>query len=433
MESTVTYYLWAIGICFFGSCFFSAAETALTTLSPVQCERLATSRSWFNRSISLWVKFPHRLLATNLVGNTLVNMAAATMTTVFVATYYPFISIVWVTSGLTLMILIFGEIAPKMIARSMPEQIAPFACRVLIGLNFLFYPVTFIITNMIKGMMKSFGVIIQTKRFIRSQDIEYMVDLAQRDGSLERDKTRILTSIFEFSKRRVKDIMIPRDQMSSISVEATLLEVLDIVRRDNHTRYPVYKSNLDRIIGFFHARDLFGALKAYGFTDSERAKIKSFSLRTCLRRAFFVSEHSMISRVLNEMKSNRIHLAIVKDEWGTVVGLVTLEDILEEVFGDIEDEHDDFVQRPIVDMYGTGIEVDGSISLLDLKSRYEVNIEEAESYSTLNGFLQHYAGHQHISTKMIIIWRNYVFSLLVVAEGEIEKVRITQNPDEERD
>jgi putative hemolysin len=154
-------------------------------------------------------------------------------------------------------------------------------------------------------------------------------------------------------------------------------------------------------------------------------------LRTCLRRAFFVSEAMMISRVLNDMKSSRIHLAIVKDEWGNVVGLVTLEDILEEVFGEIEDEHDDQVSKPVVDMFGAGVELDGGELIVDLQSKYGIELETSESYSTLNGFLQHYATHQHLTPKTVIIWRQYVFSILSVKDGEIEKVRITEIPHAE--
>jgi putative hemolysin len=280
--------------------------------------------------------------------------------------------------------------------------------------------------------LRTIGILVPSQKTVKSQDIESLITMARRQGVIPRDKSKILHSVFQFSKRRVKEIMISKERISALSVDASLLQVLDLVRQENHSRYPVYKGDLDKIIGFLHARDLFGVLKAYGFSEGTRPAIENFSLRTCLRRAFFVSEHAMISSVLNEMKSKRIHLAIVKDEWGNVVGLVTLEDILEEVFGEIDDEHDERVERPVVDMYETGVEVAGDTSISDLKTRYDIELEPSESYTTVNGFIQHYTSHQTLTAKTVVIYNNYVFTILEVSDGEVHRVRITQIPEEER-
>ncbi len=426
------YYLVGIGICFLGSCFFSMTETSLTALSPVQVSRILSGSSWFKNSLHHWQKNANRLLATILVGNTVVNTAAPIVAAHYVEQHYPEIPLAVVATVLTVLILIFGEIAPKMFARIYPELLSPFLCFILVAFNYILAPITYIITAFVSIILRTLGVTMNNRQMIRPADIEQMVVMAGREGSIERDKTKILSSVFQFTKRRVKDIMIPRDKISAISVDATLLEVLDIVRHENHSRYPVYNNSLDRIVGFFHVRDLFGILRSYGFSENSEAALQNFSLRTCLRRAFFIPEQSLISRVLNEMKTNRIHLAIVKDEWGNVVGLVTLEDILEEVFGEIEDEHDEHIARPVVDLYATGIEVEGSDSLVDIHSKYGVEIEPTESYSTMSGFLLHYASHQQITSKTVIIWKNYVFSIVSVKDGEIEKVRITEIPDESK-
>lgn len=425
--------------CFFGSCFFSGSETALTSLSAAEAERLSHEEGWWPRSLAHWIHHPNRLLATNLLGNTLVNTAAAVATAnlvgsvfVFDKAYAGLVSLA-VTIILTILILVFGEIAPKMIARSYPANIAPISCRILVTINYVVYPISWAITRSVIWTLARMGIVMPNQRHISSAEIERMVLMARRQGVMAGDKSKILSSVFQFSKRRVKDIMIPKEDIVALSVDTTLLSILDVVRQENHSRYPVYKGSLDRIIGFLHARDLFGVLKSYGFTEGDRPNLDHFALRTCLRRAFFVSEQSMISRVLNEMKSKRIHLAIVKDEWGNVVGLVTLEDILEEVFGEIEDEHDEQSEKPVIDLFEVGIEVDGDTSVSDLRSRYEIDIENSESYTTLNGFLQHYASHQQLTAKTVVIWRNYVFTVLEVREGEIQRVRVTQIPDENND
>ncbi|PIR23376.1 MAG: hypothetical protein COV44_03235 [Deltaproteobacteria bacterium CG11_big_fil_rev_8_21_14_0_20_45_16] len=433
MSTPAIGYLWAIFACFVGSCFFSGSETALTSLTPAEAERLAKKPGWWNRGLQAWIEYPNRLLATCLLGNTLVNVAAATLATSLMNNYYPHVKEAAVIAVLTVAILIFGEITPKMIARIYPQTIAPLACRVLLPLNYIFYFITHSITRMVVVAFRAFGVVMPNKRRVSVADIEAMVTMANREGSMERDKSRILSSVFEFSKKRVKEIMIPKDSISAISVDASLTDVLDFVRQENHSRYPVYKRSLDQIIGFLHARDLFGILKSYGFSAGRKPEIDTFSLRTCLRRAFFISEQAFISNVLNEMKRKRIHLAIVKDEWGNVVGLVTLEDILEEVFGEIEDEHDVHAERQVVDLFDAGLEVAGDISMSDLKSQYEIELESSDSYTTLNGFLQHYASYQQLTEKTVIIWKHYVFSIMSVRDGEIEKVRITKIPDEDRE
>jgi len=362
------------------------------------------------------------MLATILVADTLMDTAVATLSTSFMIRNYPDVNLLIITSALTIFVLLFGEILPKTIARTYPEALSPVLCRVLLVFDYFFYPVTYVVTTGMGAVLKLVGIGLPKTRSIQSGDIESMVLLASREGSVERDKTTILSSVFQFSKRRVKDIMLPRDKICALSINATLNQVLDMVRQENHSRYPVYNGTLDKIIGFLHARDLFGII---------RQGAENFSLRTCLRRAFFVSESMMISRVLHDMKSSRIHLAIVKDEWGNVVGLVTLEDILEQVFGEIEDEHDEATHKPVVDLYSAGVEVDGSEALVDLRSRYGVDLDPTESYSTVNGFLQHYASHQQLSPKMIIIWNKYVFSILAVKEGEVERVRITEIPSDD--
>lgn len=408
----------------------------MTSLSHAEAERISSKKGFWTSSLKHWLLYPNRILATNLLGNTLVNTAAAVATANLVEStfeYHPdysgLVSVI-VTIVLTILILVFGEIAPKMVARTYADRIAPYSCRILVLLNIFVYPISWTITRSVISVLGSLGIGMPNQRKVSSSDIERMVLLARRQGVIEGDKSKILSSVFAFSKRRVKDIMIPKEDIVALSVDSDLLDILDIVRQENHSRYPVYKGSLDRIIGFLHARDLFGILKNYGFTEGARPRLDHFSLRTCLRRAFFVSEQSMISRVLNEMKSKRIHLAIVKDEWGNVVGLVTLEDILEEVFGEIEDEHDERSERPVIDLFEVGIEVEGDTSISELRSKYEIEMDTSESYSTLNGFLQHYAPHQQLTAKTVLIWKNYVFTILEVSEGEVQRVRITQISDD---
>jgi putative hemolysin len=423
--------LGGVGIFLFFSMFFSSVEIALSSLSRVQIEQLIARDTFFSRALKVWEQNTNRILATILVGNTLVNTATATLATSFMFKAFPEVDIFSITALVTVVLLIFGEIIPKTIARSQPEKLSLILCRPLLVIDYFFYPVTYVLSTGLSFVLRLLGIPIQGRRGIKSGDIESMVLLATREGSVEKEKTEILSSVFQFSKRRVRDIMLPRDRISALSISSSLSEILDVVRHENHSRYPVFNGSLDRIVGFLHARDLFAVIRQTALSEDPKKVIENFSLRTCLRRAFFVSESMMISRVLHDMKSNRIHLAIVKDEWGNVVGLVTLEDILEEVFGEIDDEHDEQSTKQVVDLYSGGVEVEGSDSLVDLQNRYGIEIEPSESYSTLNGFLQHYASHQQMTPKMVIIWNKYVFAILAVKDGEVERVRITEIPSDD--
>ncbi len=428
-------YLAGIILFTFLSAFFSFSETALTALSGMRAEQLVSEGGWFKSSLRHWIKMPERLLSTILVCNTFVNAQIAVLTTNYIDTLFSdeAVSDAWIGLGVTVILVIFGEITPKVVARAHSELAAPYVCRFILVFDAILYPITTGLTVTMKTLLGFVGISTSEKITITHSDIEYMVSMVGRQDRFEQDKTKILSSVIQFSKRRVKDIMVPREKVSAIRIDSTLPEVLEIVKTENHSRYPVYNQNLDRILGFLHARDLFAIVNKVIQSNLEAPPIEKFSLRTCLRRAFFVSEQAMISRVLNEMKSNRIHLAIVKDEWGNVVGLVTLEDILEEVFGEINDEHDDLNARPIVDLYSTGVEVEGTELLVDLKSKYGIEIEPTDSYSTVNGFLMHYAVHQQLTVKTVIIWNNYVFSILEVKEGEVARVRLTEIPgDTER-
>ncbi len=431
-------HLWipfTILLCFALSALFSAAETALTSLSASEAERLASRGGFWSTGIQEWNTHPNRVLASLLFANTLANSASAVLLASYITDTlgYGDSSLVHVaiTGILTIMILIFGEITPKMVARGYAIQMAPFLAKMVQAANLFLYPVSYAVTKFVSFCLRAIGIFIPGQRNLTSGDIESMIMMARRQGVMPKDKSKILSSVLQFSKRRVKDIMIPKERISAVSVDASLTDVLELVRVENHSRYPVYKGEIDKIIGFLHARDLFGVLKIYGFSQNPRPALENFSLRTCLRRAFFVPEQAMISSVMNEMKSKRIHLAIVKDEWGNVVGLVTLEDILEEVFGEIEDEHDERSEKPVFDLYEAGIEVRGDTSLGDLKSQYEIDIEPTEVYTTINGFLQHYTSHQSLTAKTMVIWNNYVFTILEASDGQVHRVRITQIPQEE--
>lgn len=421
-------YILLTAFCTLASFIFSFSEMALSSVSQASAERILAGRGPFNRNMKFWIEHPNRILATILVGNTIANTMSAIFISEIFELAHPGVSPIWIGAAWTLVILVSSEITPKIIARAYADSTAALACSLMTVCYYLLYPITIGITSSVNAFLRMLGLITQRVESIQSSDLEYLVHKAHQAGSIERDKSKILSSVFQFSKRRVKEIMIPKDKICAIPVDANLMEVLDIVRRENHSRYPVYNQNIDRIVGFLHARDMFAVLKSYGFSEDGRTNLQNFSLRTSLRRAFFVPEQALISRVLNEMKSNRVHLALVKDEWGNVVGLVTLEDILEEVFGEIHDEHDEAETIKLQDLYSSGIEVEGSETVLDLRSKYGVDLEESESYTTVNGFLQHYAAHQNLTPKMVIIWKNYVFSIQAVKEGEVERVLITEIP-----
>ena len=403
-------------VCFILSGFFSGSEAVLMSLGIDRAKQLIEEGGSKSKAMTFMIEKPNELLTTILVGNNIVNILAASLTTTIAARIFKSDAIGISTGVTTILILIFGEIIPKTFARTHAEKLSVFIIYILRLKFYLFYPV---ITSMVTIIKFVLGENAEIKGgMVTKNDIEYMINRAEQDRTMDSKQLDLLNSILEFPTIKVKDIMVPRLEVKWIDKEMGFFEIIDVAGEDGYTRYPVCESDLDNAIGFLHIKDL-------AFVRGE--KKGDFDINKYLKEPFFVYEHMKIQAVFDYMNRKKVHLALVKDENGLVVGIVTLEDIIEEILGEIHDEHDEeeeLVEEASKEAMIEGIVIEGSLSLRELYNDYDIKIPLNDNYSTVAGFLLDMLGNNFPEQGQIIVWEGMSFELLRVEDYEIREIRI---------
>jgi putative hemolysin len=401
------------------SAFFSGSEAALLSLPHEKAKQLAEEHGPDAWAMKKWLAIPNDLLTTILVGNNFVNILIASLSANIAERFFSNDALAISVGVTTMAILLFGEIAPKTVGRGHAEKFAPIALIILIALFYLMWPIVKIFTKIIELVLgKNANV---RSRAVTKDDIEVMVEMAEEDRSIDSKQLDLLNSILEFPSIKVKDIMVPRPLIEGLKRRSTFNDVIKVVREVAHSRYPVYEEDLDDVLGFLHVKDL-------AFMQPEEQR--SFDISKYLKPPFFVYEHMKIQAVFDHMNRKKVHLALVKDENGMVVGMLTLEDIMEEIFGSIQDEHDDDEDLVPGVESEEGVLVPSTISLRDLYNEYDVEIPLNDNYSTLNGFLMDQLGNSFPRKGHIIIWDGYSFELVRVKNSEIKEVKIKSTTGE---
>lgn len=395
------------------SAFFSGSEAALLSLPHEKVKQLAEEHGFDSWAMRKWLHSPNDILTTILVGNNFVNILIASLSTSITERYFSNDALAISVGLTTLVILMFGEIAPKTMGRGRSEAIAPLAIMILVGFYYALWPVVKAFVWIISAVLGKNASV--RGRLVTKDDIEVMVEMAEEEKSMDSKQIDLLNSILEFPSIKVKDIMVPRTGIEAIKRSAQFQDVIRTVRDVAHSRYPVYAEDLDDVLGFLHVKDL-----AFMNQDEQ----KNFDVTKYLKPPFFVYEHMKIQAVFDHMNRKKVHLALVKDENGIVVGMLTLEDIMEEIFGEIQDEHDD--EQDLIPGVESeeGVMVPSTISLRDLYNEYDIEIPLNDNYSTLNGFLMEQLGNSFPKKGHIIIWDGYSFELLKVKNYEIKEVKI---------
>lgn len=395
------------------SAFFSGSEAALLSLPHEKAKRISEEHGLDSWAMKKWLIIPNDILTTILVGNNFVNILIAALSANIAERFFSNDALAISVGVTTMMILLFGEIAPKTLGRGKAEKFAPFCILVLIAFYFALWPVVKAFTKIIQLVLGKDATI--RSRAVTIDDIEVMVEMAEEERTMDSKQIDLLNSILEFPSIKAKDIMVPRTQIEALKKSSSFIEVIKVVKEVAHSRYPVYEEDLDNVLGFLHVKDLaFMALEDQ----------KNFDIQKFIKPPFFVYEHMKIQAVFDHMNRKKVHLALVKDENGLVVGMLTLEDIMEEIFGEIQDEHDDEEDLiPGVES-AEGVQVPSTISLRDLYNEYDIEIPLNDNYSTLNGFLMEQLGNSFPKKGHMIIWDGYSFELVRVKSSEIKEVKI---------
>lgn len=359
------------------SAFFSSAETAMTTVNKIYIMSLVNEGNKRAKTLQKIIDNPGKLLSTILIGNNIVNLSASSLATTWTTRVLGNAFVGIATGILTLLILLFGEITPKTMATLYAEKLSMAYAPIIYLLMKVLTPVIFIVNRLSNGILYVLGVDPKGKQStMTEQELRTIVDVSHEDGVIESEEKKMIYNVFDFGDSRAKDVMVPRIDMSFIDVNATYEELLNSFKEDGYTRYPVYEDSTDNIIGTINMKDLL-------LWDPK----EKFSIRDILRKPYFTYEHKSTAALLMEMKQYSVNFVIVLDEYGATAGMITMEDLLEEIVGEIRDEYDadevEDMQEIVPDREYTA---QGSAKLDDLNEALGLKLD-SEDYDSVGGYI----------------------------------------------
>ncbi|MGM0598699.1 MAG: hemolysin family protein [Candidatus Rifleibacteriota bacterium] len=423
------------GLCFFilicFSAFFSATETAFFALSPLRLKKSESEGDESATEILTLLRDKQKMLMTILLGNTLANVLATAMAVIFVINKLPDSSLSqYIGTGLTaslliasafmfLILLIFAEFAPKTIAIFGAYSFSKIAVKPLKVMMFLFLPFTAAFSWLIKKLLPRYSDWNSRLGSTTSMDeIDSYFTLGEEVGIIERDEKEMINSVFEFGDTLVREVMIPRPDIISMPLNIELDEMLTCIREDGHSRFPVYDGSLDRIVGILYVKDILMKL--------DEIKV-SYDLFKLLRPPFFVPETKKLNDLLSEFQKRKQHMAMVVDEYGGVSGVVTIEDLLEEIVGEIVDEYDLEEQEPLIKVDENIYSIDARYSMKDFEEEldYELDYEDSE---TVGGFMLEKLGRIPQNGEELVEPQG-VFKVTDIKGNRILRVRFIKNTE----
>jgi CBS domain containing-hemolysin-like protein len=438
--SAVETWKWFLALGFLlSSAFCSGTETALTALGDARARQLHDAGGRRARMLKAWIDHPERVLSTLLIVNTLVNIGlgalAGTVAGDLVSAHpgWNAASTITAATGVTTVVVLFlGEIVPKTVGKRHPVRVSLMSIPLVRLLALLLWPLSLAATRATSALVGAFGGGAAKGPTVTSEEIEYLIEMGSREGVLDEVKEELLNSVLEFADRVVREIMIPRTRMAALDREATPEELLRVVRENPYSRMPVYDGSIDNVVGVLLVRDVIPALAGAG--DGR------VSLQRFLKAPFFVPEQMKISRLLKEMQRRKTHIAVVVDEFGGTSGLVTLEDVIEEIVGEIQDEGD--VESAPVKPIGDGAWIaDGAVPLHDLEAVLnerpaagadgegerppDVRFPEEGDFETLGGFVTAHAGRVP-PVGAILSWDGLTFVVRAGDERRVSRVEISR-------
>lgn len=406
-------------ICFILSAFFSGSEVALFSFNKKKLREFKKEHRIVGSYVQLLLDHPKRLLVTILLGNTVANVAASIISVLIAlnaAHAYNIsveIALFLQILLLTILILLLGETTPKLWAQKYPLQFAKLVAIPLYWISIIFYPVSKILTDLLVFVTSRF-TFDKSKSVLQGTEITDLADLSIEKGTIEEGEHELIHGIVSFKTVTAREIMTPRVDISAVSVEESFDELMNIINESGHSRIPLYENSLDKIIGIIYAKDILPFLR----NPESR---KTLSLRNIAREALFVPETKLISNLLHEFQEKNLHLGIVVDEYGGTAGLISLEDILEEIVGEIRDEFDKEIEE-ISKLNDKSFLVLGKVSIDELNELLGQDFSsENDDYDTVGGFIFNHAGSIP-QQGFHFIYNNYKFTVQEVINNRINKV-----------
>jgi len=398
MSGQVVSELFTIGVLILINSLFVAAEIALVTVRRSRLQQMIEEGDRGARRVARLIADPSRFLAVIQIGITFIgflaaayagaNLAVALQPVIAglqpLADQAEVIALLIVTALVSLVTIVFGELVPKRLALAHAERYAMLVSRPVILLGKIMAPLVWMLTLVTNATTRLLGVREVDEDRLTSEEIRILVERGGEQGVIEAEEEQMIGAVLELGKRRVHEVMVPRIDIAALAADAPLDELVDTIVREGHSRIPVYEETIDNVIGILYAKDLLPYLKGVDHPPPTR---------TLLRTPLFVPESMTIDDLLHSLQRRKVHIAIVLDEYGGTAGLVTIEDLIEEIVGEIQDEYD--VEEPMIEPLGDDqARIDGRASVDDLMEHFDVtfNGSDHEEYDTVGGLVYHHIG-----------------------------------------
>lgn len=395
------------------SAFFSSSETALTTVNQIRMRTLADNGDKRAARVLHVTGNPGKMLSAILIGNNIVNLSASSISTSLAIHLFGNTGAGIATGILTFLILIFGEVTPKTMATIKADSMSLTVAAPIGLLMKILTPVIFIINKLSLGLMFLLHVNIKdAQKKMTEEELRTIVDVSQENGVIEHEERDMIHNLFDFGDAEAKEIMVPRIDMTFVQADATYQEVLDIFRQDMFTRLPVYEDSTDNVIGIINMKDFL-----------LQNDTPEFSVRNLLREPYFTYEHKNTADLFLEMRKSSISLAIVLDEYGVTAGLITLEDLLEEIVGEIRDEYDADEEDDITRISDREFYVLGSANLNDVSEALSLHFT-SNDYDTIGGYCLGLLDHLPEKNEIILTDNNILLRIDRMEKNRIERIYI---------
>lgn len=397
------------------SAFFSSAETALMTSNKLRIRNLAENGDKRAEKVLEITANTDKMLSAILIGNNIVNLSASALSTTLTLKMFGS-SLVGIATGiLTFLILVFGEITPKNVASKNAEDIALKYIGIISVLVVILTPVIYVVNKVAGIVISLFVKNNDDNNMVTEDELRAMVEVSHEDGVIEKEEKKMIVNVVDFGDTVAGDIMLPRVDMVMVSVESSYEEILKIFREERYTRIPVYEESPDNVIGILNVKDFLL------IEDKE-----NFSVKEHLREPLYTYEYKKTSSLMVDMRKTGANIVIVLDEYGTTVGLITLEDMLEEIVGEIRDEFDADEDEGITKISETEYLIDGSTNLDDVNDRIGLELS-SEEYESIGGIIMEKLGRLPVEGE-IITFDNIILTVKKMDHARIEKVGLKLKP-----
>lgn len=395
-----------------GSAFFSSVETAFSTVNQIRLHHMAEEGDKRAKAaISICGQFD-RTLSTILIGNNIVNIAASSIATVFFTRYFPQVGALVSTVVMTLLVLTFGEIIPKSWAKANSERLVLSSAGILHTIIVLFRPLSSVFVALTQRLNRSSSEE-NGQPSVTAEELKFIIDKIEQEGVLDPSESELVQSALDFDETIVSEILTPRVDLVAIDVDDPIEEVMEVVLRERFSRIPVYEKTIDNIIGVLQTRDLL----------EKQVRGEEINLRSILTECLYIPRRLSISELLSQFKRTKIHIAVVTDDYGGTMGIVTTEDIIEELVGEIWDEDDEVVEDLVASPDGSLI-VSGDYNITDLLEELDMDPRSVDAdYSTVGGWVLDELDHLPKAGEQFT-FMDLLVTVLEVEEQRILKVRI---------